>query len=660
MESTRPMKILYYLAQNMTPVTSAELAEYAGVSERTIKNDLDRLRDLAQENGCSIQAQRGRGYWLQIEDPEKFGLLETQLNYRFSRHNFTLEYEDRANQIVRILLVHSDYVKLDDIAEQLYVSRSSLKNIMPDVRAILRDFKLELLSKPGHGLKIQGEEINIRFCMLELFIDHDYRSVPAIENEEYLAYFTLEGVDIGELRHHFLKVLRESGTRIVDNNTHRLVRYIFLLYQRFLQGYRLQFQEEDVLFLRNTGEYTTAKDILDTLEQEDTGIGVDEMEILGLELLLLLWNDLNESDDLEGRYPLFYQKVQVLVDKILLRIRDQWGIDLGELDGIRQSLSSAIIPNYTKIYFGFLGYNRTIGKKVENNMMSSSPVCLALAMTAADVIREACGLELSRADIFNYTVRFYIAVARIHYDYVPRRVLISAQSGNESCTIIRDQMIRRFGTEVFERLDTINSYEIRRINQKDYDYLILNFAPHYYRYDLPVIYVDSIPNEQQLNQIYYQVILGGYQLRDPQALLSFGKDFVFPDFPYQGRDNFLNLLCYKYCGGKDIAAMTEYLKRYTDVCVWNGTASLVVDSRYTGQNLCHLYCLSSPGVWEKKTVKYILFVSVNFRKEKKSLKYLEQLTHEMVNNPRNMEKLASIQSMNQFYEIVKHGLTLGQ
>ena len=381
------MKILYYLTQNILPVTSAELAENLGVSERTIKNDIEKMRCSSEKDGYSIHAQRGKGYWLQIENAEKFGQLETQLNYRFSRDNYTLEYEDRANQVVRMLLVNTDYMKLDDIAEQLYLSRSSLKNIMPEVRGIFRDFKLDLISKPGYGIKIQGEEINIRFCMLEMFIDHDYRSVPAIQNKEYLEYFSLDGVDIGDLRHHFLKVLRESGTRIVDNNTHRLVRYIFLMYQRFQRGFRLHFKEEDKLLLRSIGEYSTAKDILDTLEKEDTAITVDENEIFGLELLLLLWNDLNENDDLELRYPLFYKKVQGLVDKILARIKTQWGVDLSELPGIRQNLSSILIPNYTKIHFSFLGYNRIIGKKVENNMMSSSPVCIALSMTAADVIK---------------------------------------------------------------------------------------------------------------------------------------------------------------------------------------------------------------------------------------------------------------------------------
>lgn len=660
MEATRLMQLLYYLTQAADTVTARELAEYTGVSERTVKKDLIEAGELAKKSGCILRSQRGKGYWIQVVDAEQFEQLEQQLNLSFSYYNYTQEYEERANQIVRILLVQEGWINLDQVAEQLYLSRSSLKKSMQDVREILRSFRLEIEVKPGYGVKVSGDEINIRFCMLELFLDHDYRSHTMIQNETYMSYFILPGVDIGKLRHDFLKILRESGTRIVDNNTHRLVRYFFLMYQRFLHGKRLYFEKEDICFLRELGEYTTARKILKHLEKEDTGIFVDEMEVLGVELLLLMWNDLNEGDEMAKRYPLFYRKSSLLADGIILRIKEQWGIDFKEMAGFRESLISAIIPNYTKIYFSFLGYNRTIGKRVETNMMSSSPVCLAMAMTVADVIEEQYGLVLSRADIFSYIVRFYIAISRIHYTYVPRKILISAQNGSQSCAIIRDRMVKRFGVNVFERLDFINAYEIRRINQEDYDYLILNFAPYYYRYDLPVIYVDSIPSERQMDQIYYQVILSGYQLRHLQAMLNFGEDFVFTDFPYEGREAFLNLICYKYCRERHIAEMKRYLERYTDICVWNGIAAIVTDSRYTGRNYFHLYCLDSPGVWEKKAIRYILFMSVNIFGEKKLIKYLEQLTHELVSSSENLEKLVSTKSMNQCYEIVKRELTLGQ
>ena len=46
-EDTRLMKLWYYLIQSPQWVTSGELARYAGVSERTVKNDLTRLKEMA-------------------------------------------------------------------------------------------------------------------------------------------------------------------------------------------------------------------------------------------------------------------------------------------------------------------------------------------------------------------------------------------------------------------------------------------------------------------------------------------------------------------------------------------------------------------------------------------------------------------------------------
>lgn len=655
MEDTRLMKLWYYLIQSPQWVTSGELARYAGVSERTVKNDLTRLKEMAEENGCLLTSRKGKGYSMEVTDQERFGELEEKLVYRFSRFNYTQEYEDRANRIVRILLSQGNYIRLDDVADRLYLSRSSIKNLMGSVREMLGAFRLSLESKPGYGVKVRGEELNRRFCMLELFIDHDYRSEPSVREEEYMEFFRADQADMGEIRHGFLQVLRESGLRIVDNNTHRLVRYFFLMQNRRRRGFLLGFSEEDRRFLRGFQEYGTAGDILNALGEKGMDVCGDEEERLGVELLLLLWSDLNEADDLAGRYPGFYEKGKELAEEILREVSRRWGLNLEHLPEMVPLLVSALMSVCVKIRFPWMGYNLTIGKKVENNMMSSSPVSMALALTAADVIRDRYGLESSRSELFHYGERFYIALSRISYEYRPRRILISAQSGNQSCSIIRDQLLKRFGEESFERLDAANGYEIRGLDQSRYDYMILNFAPYYYRYDLPVIYVDSIPDSRQMNQIYRQVILGGYPFREIQAGFRFDPDFLFEKVRYEGRESFLRLLAYKYCGSRNVEEMENFLERYTDVCVWNGTAALVTDSGLTRKNCFHLYCLETPGVWEKKTVKQVLFISVNFQGNGQSARYLEQLTNELMRNPDSLEQLISTGSLNSCCELVKHG-----
>lgn len=655
MEHMRRMKLWYYLAQGASWVTSGELARYAQVSERTVKNDLAVIRSMAEDYGCLLHAQKGKGYRLEVVAQEQFQELEDRLHYQFSGSNYTQEYEDRANRVLRILLAQPGYLKLDEVADRLYLSRSSLKNLMPDVRRTLELFRLRLESRPGSGVRVEGEEINRRFCMLELFLDHDYRSVPNIQEEDYMEFFRLEQGDIGRMRHRFLKVLRESGIRVVDNNTHRLVRYFFLLYNRWQRGFCLEFSAGDRETLREFREYGTAGDILQALEEE-TGIAVDETEQFGLELLLLLWSDLNEEDDLEGRYPALYRIGEELAGEVFAGIRKQWGVDLEAVENGKPLLISALISGCVKLRFPFLGYDHTMGKKVENNMMSSSPVSMALAISTARILKEKYGLRASQSELFHYGERFYIAVSRISYHYRPRRLLISAQSGNQSCSIIRDKLVDRFGEEAFERLDMVNGYEIRGLDQSRYDYMIFNFAPYYYRYDLPVIYVDCIPDARQLNQVYHQVILGGYGLRELQASLGFDGDFLFEQVPYEGRESLIRLLAYKHCGSRDVQAMENDLMEYTDICVWNGMAVLVTDTRLTGKNSFQLFCLDTPGVWEKKTVKYVLFVAVNFQGNRQSLKYLEQLTHELSANPDSLETLISTGSLNQCSELVKHGL----
>ncbi len=57
---------------------------------------------------------------------------------------------------------------------------------------------------------------------------------------------------------------------------------------------------------------------------------------------------------------------------------------------------------------------------------------------------------------------------------------------------------------------------------------------------------------------------------------------------------------------------------------------------------------------------FMMFFPFSFHGENKTLKFLEQLSHELIHHPESLERLAETKSMNQFYEIVKRELTLGQ
>lgn len=67
-----------------------------------------------------------------------------------------------------LLLSSADYIKLEDLADTLFASRATISNDMKQVRKVIASYDLTLVSKPGSGVKIVGDEEKMRYALTAL------------------------------------------------------------------------------------------------------------------------------------------------------------------------------------------------------------------------------------------------------------------------------------------------------------------------------------------------------------------------------------------------------------------------------------------------------------------------------------------------------------
>ncbi len=118
-----------------------------------------------------IDSTQNKGYKLYFETEEvKLNLYKylSHININRLHLNKRNNYE-RIFYIIRRLLVNVGYIKLDDLAEEMFVSRSTLNVDMPEVKRILYSYQLSLISKANYGITIKGHELNKRTCIEEYF-----------------------------------------------------------------------------------------------------------------------------------------------------------------------------------------------------------------------------------------------------------------------------------------------------------------------------------------------------------------------------------------------------------------------------------------------------------------------------------------------------------
>lgn len=88
---------------------------------------------------------------------------------------------ERVNEIINLLLSHNDYLTTNDIAEKMKVSNKTIRNEFYKIEELLKKYNLSLDRKPGSGVLIIGDEIDI--IRLKEVVKHIKNVVPFSSEE---------------------------------------------------------------------------------------------------------------------------------------------------------------------------------------------------------------------------------------------------------------------------------------------------------------------------------------------------------------------------------------------------------------------------------------------------------------------------------------------
>mgnify|MGYP000025817629 FL=1 len=172
---TRYVIMIKTMLGRKTYVTSAALAEAAGVSVRTVKYDLKELQSFLKEYGVEIESKRSYGYRLLVGDGSDMDGLSKALRANLRKNKgevFRYNFQ-RVIYIINKLLIGKPYYKAEELMDTFYISRSTLTQDLNRARTLLAKFRLEIDVNLRRGIGVAGEELNKRLCIAEYFFRYD-------------------------------------------------------------------------------------------------------------------------------------------------------------------------------------------------------------------------------------------------------------------------------------------------------------------------------------------------------------------------------------------------------------------------------------------------------------------------------------------------------
>lgn len=161
--SKRENSLLLHLLTNSGVTQIKELAEQFNLSVRTIKYDLDTIRLWLAEREYELLSKRGKGIWLELADFQKLSLKNEILRLEKLEDNF--DQDVRIYKLVFELLNQSSFISSDRLSEKLRVSKNTITSDLEKVETFLLMHQLTLIKQPRKGIKVAGEEADIRLAL---------------------------------------------------------------------------------------------------------------------------------------------------------------------------------------------------------------------------------------------------------------------------------------------------------------------------------------------------------------------------------------------------------------------------------------------------------------------------------------------------------------
>lgn len=549
----RTQRILLELMKQRESLTSEQLAQKVGVSSRTIKSEMPRVASTLEQNGAHLEARRNCGYAIEVEDAARYDDLREEIQIR-AVHIAMAGYDDtsRLLHICRKLVAAPTGAKVDEIAEDLCLSRSAVQKPLRQARAICESYHLTVASSPGGGTRVYGTEHMMRIAMVEFFEIHFHKFKLDESDQEYARWIGCDYQERQDIRHCFLKTLRESGVSMRDSATQRMAMYFIIARNRVRAGLNVILPEAWIDEIRTTPYFKVSQAIIDDLNASFEGFAFNRHEVAFLAIWMLQNHDVNCSVPLEPLAPYLYREVQDTAAAMIEVVERRTGCPFSQLSGLQPLLEQTILPMLAGHRYGMDG-GRRFDYESERKCLRS-PVAVYVGSEFVVALSEIVGCSYSLSDTMMLAAMVLGIVDRVSFPVKPLRMLITSGLGPEYARIEGEMLQQRFGP-LIASVHACELYEIRGYDEADYDVAITDVGTFGYNYSYPVAAMGIVRPDEDMRGVHDDILINAY---DIDGLLPSDEAVqVHSCIHLETVEQFLALLRLEYEGVDEVARVLD-------------------------------------------------------------------------------------------------------
>ncbi|WYP24986.1 PTS sugar transporter subunit IIA [Alkalihalobacillus sp. FSL W8-0930] len=492
----RKNKLFTLIEKNEATLSSEQMAECLSVSDRTIRKEIKEMNEVCRQHGFLIKNLRGKGFYFEVTEQETFqhfkqGTSSSPLY--FDIHS----KEGRMKQCIYSLLYEKDFISLEELAERLFVSRTTLSSELNGVRSYIQKNELTLHSKVGKGIFIEGGEIQKREILFSLIDNHiDYTQI-----ETYFVW-KKQNKDVDSLQKKLPPLFHSAHLYFSDENLNNFIYYLVIMADRMANQFYIETSNDrpHISF-----ELKQVMDPLVTIVENLFSMTLSEAETSYLFVQL-------KSKVISKNVP--DQSSQSLliayIDAFLSKINENYYYDLTEDEQLKHDLKSHI---QSMLYRA--ENNIRVRNPMEEHIKKYFPLAYEVTLYAVRSIKEEFSYDINLGEVAYLALHIGASLERNYQVKYERHnsCLIVCGSGFGTARMI-ESIIKRAIPHLFIT-KTISAQKYHTLSYIEEDVVITSVKIE--EKNKPIFKIETLPSKKEMIELDTRIT---QELSDTQELLS--------------------------------------------------------------------------------------------------------------------------------------------
>ena len=464
--------------------TSLELADILNISDRTCRKYIKILSEILIKKNVEIESKPRFGYLLKDNNISENELFHNEVKKIPNSAN------DRLIYLINKLISEDRYIKLFDVSEEIYTSSKTLSQDLKKVSELLENYNLFLERKPYYGIRLQGNEIDIRNFHIDVL--EKRLNENDIEDDVKLK--------IVEIAENISINFRGKNIKISDISLQNLAISFYVTLNRIDKNYLIEdiIENEDELFKVKKGEIKACindlKNIFN-LKKDMSERDIDYLTIRFMTTETMTYSSIKNLD---------VKDIQKLIEDIFFYINVTFKIDLSNDEMLYKNLYTHLIALVIRLRFGIKTQNPLIDDIKKNILFEYN-----LSQYVCSRIGEKYSKELSEDEVGYIAVILHMA-KEINKRNRKKNILLICPSGRG---------ISKFLTYTFKNSFSEYLNEINACGLSDLKYINLD--------EIDIVF-SLVDDKLNINKPVYKIkyFLNSDDLENIKKILDDNKEYV--------------------------------------------------------------------------------------------------------------------------------------